>query len=133
MVMKMVMEHEKLVKSNGICDQSWNFTNFAPELHQICILLVTAKKLISNLGSPHFPTFLRKMSQNWEKRWSWQIKKWSWKLHGKIFCQVYGNPAGGLKGAIHVSEIFRILAVLSISLQGSKICVSSCPRRPKNE
>ena len=29
-----VMEQEKLAKSHGIL---WNFTNFAPELYQICI------------------------------------------------------------------------------------------------
>ena len=33
-----VMEHEKLAKGHGICFyQLWNFTNFAPELYQICI------------------------------------------------------------------------------------------------
>ena len=30
-----VMDHDKLVKSHGICYQSWNFTNFAPELYQV--------------------------------------------------------------------------------------------------
>ena len=42
------------------CDQSWNFTNFAPELHHICIFLVTNKKLSSDLESPHFPMFSAK-------------------------------------------------------------------------
>ena len=37
------------------CDQSWNFTNFAPEMYQICIILVTTKKLSSHLESLHFP------------------------------------------------------------------------------
>ena len=32
------------------CDQSWNFTNFAPKF----VFFVTIKKLSSNLESPHF-------------------------------------------------------------------------------
>ena len=27
----------------------------------------------------------------------WKIKKWSWKSHGKIFCQVCGNPVNYFK------------------------------------
>ena len=38
------------------CDQSWNFTNFGPRFYQISIFFVTAKKLGSNLESPHFLT-----------------------------------------------------------------------------
>ena len=29
----MIMEHEKLTKSQGICDQSWNLTNFVPKFY----------------------------------------------------------------------------------------------------
>ena len=39
------------------CDQSWNFTNFAPKFVKN---FVAAKKLSSNLESPHFPTFSAK-------------------------------------------------------------------------
>ena len=45
-------------------DQSWNFTNFAPELYQICTLYATTKKLSIKEESPHFQTFsaeLRKL------------------------------------------------------------------------
>ena len=42
------------------CDQSWNFTNFASELYQISIFLVTTKKLNSDLESLHFQTFSAK-------------------------------------------------------------------------
>ena len=31
--------------------------------------------------------------QNREERWSWKIKKWSWKSHGKICCKICGNTA----------------------------------------
>ena len=39
------------------CDQSWNFTNLAPNFYQICMNFATTKKLSSNLESPHFPIF----------------------------------------------------------------------------
>ena len=42
------------------CDQSWNFTNFAPKFDQICMFFVTGKKLSSNLESPLFPMFSTK-------------------------------------------------------------------------
>ena len=42
------------------CDQSWNFTNFAPELYRICIFFFTTKKLCSVLESLHFLTFSTK-------------------------------------------------------------------------
>ena len=45
------------------CDQSWNFTNFAPELFQICIFFVTTigtKKSSSDQESPQFPRFFAK-------------------------------------------------------------------------
>ena len=38
------------------CYQSWNFTNFAPELYQICSI----KKLGIDVERPHFPTFFVK-------------------------------------------------------------------------
>ena len=59
---KMVMEKswKNWPKVMEFCDQSWNFTNFAPKFYQICIFFVTAKKLSSNLESPHFQTFSAK-------------------------------------------------------------------------
>ena len=30
--------------------------------------------------------------QNRKERWSWKHDKWLWKSHGKILCQVCGNP-----------------------------------------
>ena len=62
------------------CDQSWNFTNFAPKFDQCYMLFVIPKKLRGNLESLHFLMF------------PWKIKKWSWKSRGEIFCQVCGNP-----------------------------------------
>ena len=73
------MEHEKMAI-------------FAPKLCQICVFLVTTKKLGSDLESPHFPVFRKTLRmQNWKGRctWSWKIKKWLWKSHGKILCQVW--------------------------------------------
>ena len=40
--------------------QSWNFTNFTPNLYLICFFLVTTKKLSSDLESQHFLTFSAK-------------------------------------------------------------------------
>ena len=42
------------------CHQSWNFTNFGPELYQICMFFATAKKLSMDVESPHFPTLSTK-------------------------------------------------------------------------
>ena len=46
------------------CDQSWNFTNFAPKLCQICLDLVTTKKLSSDLECPHFLMFFPQNDAN---------------------------------------------------------------------
>ena len=74
--------HEKVME---FCDQSWKYTNFAPTFTKF-VFFVTTKTLTSNLESLHFPTFSRKMvqMQNWEERWSWKIKKWSWESNGAI-------------------------------------------------
>ena len=56
--MKMVMEKSWNMKNwpkiMEFCAQSWNVTNFARKLCQICIFLATTKKLSSDLESPHF-------------------------------------------------------------------------------
>ena len=102
--MEMVMEHEKLAKSHGIFYQSWNFTNFVPQFHQICIFVVTAKKLSSNLERLHFLTFSAKCREcKIRKRWLWKIKKWSWKSHGKIFCKSCGNPGACIEIRMTIS------------------------------
>ena len=48
----------------------------------------------SNLESLHFLTLSAKYHEGkiQEEIWSWKITKWSWKSHGKIFCEVCGNP-----------------------------------------
>ena len=46
-------------KVKEFCDQSWNFINFALELYQICIFVVTTKKLSNDLES-HFLMFSTK-------------------------------------------------------------------------
>ena len=76
------------------CYQSWNFTNFDPKLYKICIFFATTKKLNICVESLHFFMFSAKCREckNQEERWSLKIEKWSWKSHGKIFCQVCGNP-----------------------------------------
>ena len=62
--MKMVMEKSWNMKNwpkvMEFCDQSLNFTTFAPKFDQICSFLVTNKKFSSNLKSLHFPTFSAK-------------------------------------------------------------------------
>ena len=56
------MELEKLPKVMEFCDELWNFTNFAPELYQICALLLASDitKFSIGFGSPHFTTFAAK-------------------------------------------------------------------------
>ena len=60
MVMEKSWNMEHWPKIMEFCDQSWNFTNFAPKLCQFCMFLVTSKKLSSDLESPHFPLFSAK-------------------------------------------------------------------------
>ena len=42
------------------CYQSWNLSNFPPELYQICMLFATSKNLSISVESPHFPMFAAK-------------------------------------------------------------------------
>ena len=55
-----VMDRKNWPKVMKFCAQSWNFTNFAPKLCQICIYWATTKKLSSDLGSLLFPMFSAK-------------------------------------------------------------------------
>ena len=79
------------------CDESWNFTNFAPKIYQFCMFFVTAKKLSSNLESPYFPMFSAKCREFKIGKRDGHGK--SRNGHGKIFYQVCGNPVGVQKGA----------------------------------
>ena len=58
---EMVMEKSWNIKNwpkvMKCCDQSWIFTNFAPELYLNCTFFSTTKKLSIHVENPHFPTF----------------------------------------------------------------------------
>ena len=74
------------------CYQSWNFTNFAPKLYQICTFFATTKTCI-DVESLHFPTILAKHSKC-------KIKKNDdhGKLsngHGKVMEKVFENTEEG--------------------------------------
>ena len=72
-------------------DQSWTFTNFPPELYQICIFFVTIKKLSRDLESLHFPRFSAKHREckNGEERKSRNC-------HGKIMEKYLFKSVGTL-------------------------------------
>ena len=74
MVMEKSRNMKNCQKSLNLCDQSWNFTNFAPELYQIYISFITTKKLSSDLESPPFPMFSTKHCE---------CKLWKRDGHGK--------------------------------------------------
>ena len=48
---------KKWPKVMEFCDQSWNFTNFVPELYRICILFGATKIFSTDLESLHFLMF----------------------------------------------------------------------------
>ena len=62
--MKMVMEKSWNMKNEQkvivFCNQTWNFTNFAPEFDQICAFCANIKKFSIGLESLHFLTFFTK-------------------------------------------------------------------------
>ena len=60
MVMEKSWNMKNWSKVMEFCDQSWNFTNFAPKFYQFCIFVVTAKQLSSNLKSQPFLMFSAK-------------------------------------------------------------------------
>ena len=60
---KKVMKHEKLAKSHGFCDHSWNFTNFAPLFDQICAFFADIKKFSKSFKKSSFSDLFHKMSQ----------------------------------------------------------------------
>ena len=75
------------------CYQSWDFTNFALKMYQICMLFATTKKLGINVESLYFPMFSIKCSKcKIAKRDGHgrlisgheKIMEKSWKSHGKV-------------------------------------------------
>ena len=60
----MVITHEKLAKNIEYFNQSWEFTNFAPKLYQICRFLATTKKLSINVESAFSDFFSQNTSAN---------------------------------------------------------------------
>ena len=98
--MKLVMEKSWNMRSwpkvMEFCDSVMEFYQFCPRNYTNFVFCwVTMRKLSSDLESA-FATFCGKMSQMQNQEERWKTKKWSWKSHGKIFCQVCGNPVGTL-------------------------------------
>ena len=60
MVTKKSWNMKNWPKVMEFCDQSWNFSNVAPGLFQICISFATSKKLGIDLESPHCLTLCAK-------------------------------------------------------------------------
>ena len=92
--MKMVME--KLWNRQNWQQQkkSCNFTDFASDIYHICVFAGTNKYSIG-LEILHFGTFFN-INSGIQKigahRWSWKIKKQSWKIRRTSFCKVCWNP-----------------------------------------
>ena len=111
--MKIVMEKSwnmnNWPKVMEFCHQSWNCT----KLYHICYQHLGIKHRCRKSFSVFHKT---SQMQNREGRWSWKIKKWPWKSHGKIFCQVYGNPG------VYLS-LFHGVPFYTISLDLELICV----------
>ena len=63
-----------------------------PICTNFCIFVATTKKLNIVVESVHFPTFFAKQNAKLEREMVMKFKKWSSKSHGKILCQVCGNP-----------------------------------------
>ena len=118
-------------KSHGtwkIGQKSWNFVIshgilpiLPPNLTKcVCLLSPLGNRAESRKSA--FSNVFRKMSrmQNWEERWSWKIKKWSWKSHGKIICQVCGNPDGAFHHSISIgtTPLYTWLLRTSFQLSG---------------
>ena len=108
MVMEKSWNMKNWPKDKEFCDQSRNFTNFTPNCTKF-ILLVTEKKLVSNLGSPQFPT-----SQNVANAKSGRemimenqemVMENSRKTHRKIFCQGCGNPVNLIFCGNHIHTL----------------------------
>ena len=86
MVMEKSWNMKNWPKVMEFCYQSWNFTNFAPELYQICIFFATNKKLSMDVEST-FLTFSAKSIREMVM----ENEEWSWKSYGKIFVKSVGT------------------------------------------
>ena len=67
-------------KSHGVrkvvefCDQSWNFTDFAPLFCQVCVYFTDIFNIYAKC------------------EYKVPVERWSLKSHGRSFCKVCGNP-----------------------------------------
>ena len=86
MVMEKSWNMKKWTKVMEFCYQSWNFSNFDPKMHQICMFFVTTKKLSIIVESLHFPPNAKLRREMVMENWQMVMEK-SW----KICCQVCGN------------------------------------------
>ena len=121
------MEYEKLAKGHGILRSVMEFYQFCPRIVLYYSFLVTFKKLSSDLESPHFPIFSAKRRKcKFRKRDGLGKSR---NGHGKIFCQVCGNPA--LETMNLASHSTLMFDVPGVSGTGQTICMSKltvcCP------
>ena len=118
MVMEKSWNMQNWPKVMEFCYESWNFTNFATKVHEVCMFLATTEKLSTHVESPQFPQFSMKCRKckNQQQRWSWKIEKWSWKSHEKIFCQVCGNPGETISIMFPNISKYSFVAIHLVSL-----------------
>ena len=110
------------------CDQSWNFTNFAPKLYQICTFFATTKKSRFYVESWHFLTFSAKYKiEKRDRHGKSRIGQ------GKIFFQVYGNPDPGNVYECMIFLKHGLCFLLTVLVYGfvHRVCSRwCCVRRP---
>ena len=68
MVMEKSCNINNWPKVMEFCDQSWNFTNFAPEFYQICTFFATIKKLSIDVKGQLFQTFPQNLANTKSRR-----------------------------------------------------------------
>ena len=75
-----------------------NFTNFVPKFYQICMFFATAKKLSSDLESPHLPIFSAKCREcKFGKRdGHGKSRNGHMKSHGKVMEKLFVKYVGTL-------------------------------------
>ena len=88
----MVMEKSWNMKNwpKVLCDQTWNFTNFAPKIYKICTCFATTKKLTIHVESLHFLTFYAKCHKYKNKKRDGHGK--SRNGHGKVMDKYSVKP-----------------------------------------
>ena len=72
------------------CDQSWNFTHSAPKLYYICKFLDATKQQSKKSAFSDISAKRRKFKLGREM--VMENEEMVMESHGKIFCQVCGNP-----------------------------------------